>query len=230
MNPFNYRDILSEVGCGIVLGAAIVAVPIFVLTPSENLGSWIPVFFGFFGTLVGAVIGALTSFAVYSKQKFERQISDAYSVCIAVQMAFSDFIMLRRWLDDAPEKAKKEGIKPDFLWQIVEPFIAPPPAISLPTPQLAVFAEAKEYELLQNLVLLGLKHRATCEAVMAYTKYRTEMRDIMSKKIGILQPQGSKSFASFFSKEELQQLQPRFAELESLEAIGSEMPGSIDKS
>ena len=35
-------------------------------------------------------------------------------------------------LDKALLIAKKEGIKPDFLWQIVEPFIAPPPAISLP--------------------------------------------------------------------------------------------------
>jgi hypothetical protein len=216
VKSLDYASLLSEVVCGLVLGAAIVAVPIFVLTPSENLSSWLPIFFGFFGTLLGAIIGALTSFAVYRKQKFERQITDAYSVWLTAQVAFSDFVTLRKWLDDAVAKAKKEKFKADFMWQIVEPFVASPPPISLPTTQLAVFAEAREYELLQNLVLLGLKHRSVCEGVVAYTKYRTEMRDIMSKKIGILQPKGSKSFASFFNKEEQQQLQPRFAELDSL--------------
>ena len=215
VKPF-HNNLLREITIGVIFAATIIAVPNFVFMPSENFGSWIAIFFGFFGTLLGAIIGAMTSLAVYRKQKFERQITDAYSIWLTSQVAYSDFIVLKKWLDEAPQKAAAQKLKYHYMWQALEPVVSSPAPISLPTVQLAVFAEAKEYVLLQDLMLLGLKHRSTSIAVDVYTKYRTEMRDIMSKKIGELGPKGAKSFASFFSKEELQQLQPRFAELESL--------------
>lgn len=85
--------------------------------------------------------------------------------------------------------------------------------------------EAKEYNLLSDIIELGMKHARVCDAFNTYSQQRLELKDHMPKN-EISGPVVS----SLLTKEDRLRLAPRFLELDSLLiSIEKLLPEYIDK-
>ena len=85
--------------------------------------------------------------------------------------------------------------------------------------------EAKEYDLLNEIIELGMKHAKVCDAFNTYSQLRLELKDHMPNNV-VAGPVVS----STLTKEEHGRIAARFLELESLLAsVERLLPEYIEK-
>jgi hypothetical protein len=216
VKPFDYGRLAGELALGIVLAATILALPTLILTPSESLGAWIPIFFGFFGTLLGATIGTTTSIWLANKQRENYRRSQFFIALAICQEVYSNIAEFQKWIEEALAEATKLGFTDfDNKWQVVQPLAGLPSPIKIQPETIAVLFEVKEYDLGHDLGQLSRQHDSVREIVQTYATLRTELRSLM-KVAPPMKDDVPGKFASFLSPEEEASLRPRFAELESI--------------
>ena len=229
MKSFDYGGLAGELALGIVFAATILALPILILTPPENLGAWIPIFFGFFGTLLGATIGTTTSIWLANKQRENYRKSQFFVALAICQEIYSNIVEFQKWIEEAIEGATKLGFTDfDNKWQVVQPLVGLPSPVKIQSETIAVLFEAKEYDLAHDLGQLSRQHDSVREVVQTYATLRTELRSLMKVAPPVKDDVPGK-FASFLSAEEVASLRPRFAELESIiNGLRKLLPGYND--
>ena len=229
VKPFDYGSLAGEFALGIVLAATILALPILILTPSESLGAWIPIFFSFFGTLLGATIGTTTSIWLANKQRENYRRSQFFFALATCQEIYSNIAQFQKWIEEAIVETTKLGFTDfDNKWQVVQPLAGLPTPIKIQPETIAVLFEVKEYDLAHDLGQLSRQHDSVREVVQTYATLRTELRSLM-KVAPPAKDDIPGKFASFLSPEEAASLRPRFAELESIiNGLRELLPGYND--
>jgi hypothetical protein len=229
VKPFDYGSLAGELALGIILAGTILALPIFILTPSESLSAWIPIFFGFFGTLLGATIGTITSIRPANKQRENYRRSQFFIALAICQEIYSNIDHFQKWIEEAVAEATTLGFTDfDNKWQVVQALVGIPAQVTIQPEIIAVLFEVREYDLAHGLGQLSRQHDSAREAVQAYATLRTELRSLM-KVAPPVKGDILGKFASFLSPEEVASLRPRFAELESIiNGLRELLPGYND--
>lgn len=210
--------LLAQFALGAIFLAAILFVPVFVPSPygtwDTMFENWLPAIFGFVGTILGAAIGALATLSAERRKRLLFEKTQFYIALSKVQEMFSDFSQINSWITEAEAKIKPNGFS--SLWQVVEPLAGAPKGSAINPECLAVFLEAREYDLAHELGQIVRQHSSMCEFVDTYNRLRTELRNVMKVVPNSSTSKEPGKFESRLTSEELAVVAPRLTELESL--------------
>lgn len=163
----------------------------------------------------GAIIGALVSGYVvksHTKEIRTNQLrAEFFRLMIKSSLIQTDFVNLRRSINESIETADKYGIQGMPLWAKVQANPSDFEKISITPDELTCLFEAKEFTLLTGLVELGLRHTRLFEAFNTYSRLRSELKDHMPKT-----DFKGPVVGSILTQDDHTRLQPRLLELGSL--------------
>lgn len=168
--------------------------------------------FGVVGTLVGAVISWVASARIYKSQLKDSLLTSAYSMIVQAQIAYSDFLSIKRHIDDSISEACKQNPSDDGqLWARVIPIAGLPDPWKLDSKDASFLARAREYELLKDTITLAMKHSALVGGMAQYNALRIELsRELHPEE------EGGQMFGASLDRQEYLRLLPRMVELNSL--------------
>jgi hypothetical protein len=232
--PDRKSNLFLEAICGLIFVAAIILLPA-VLTGSFGDSAFfrnasvITDFITLLAGLGGAVLGSLVTGRVWESHarnaKREKQKAELFKVVIKTSLIQSDFVNLKREIDESIKNANANGLVEMPNWTKVQSDPGNFEQISVSPDDLVSFMEAKEYNLLSDMVELGMKHARICDAFNTYSQQRLELKDHM--------PQNSVSgpvVSSSLTEQDRLRLAPRFLELDSLlTSIEKLLPEYIEK-
>ena len=209
-----------ETICGLIFAVAIIFIPA-VLTGSFNNSALLlnasvaTNFITLLAGLGGAVLGSLVTGRVWEAHarnaKKEKQRAELFKVVITTSLIQSDFVNLKREIDESIKSANANGLADMPNWTKVQSNPGNFERISVSPDDLVSFMEAKEHNLLSDIIELGMKHARLCDAFNTYSQQRLELKDHMPKN-SVSGPVVSSSL----TKEDRLRLAPRFLELDSL--------------
>lgn len=146
------------------------------------------------GGLIGAFAGGIPAWALAKRQsnetlkrdreqRIEHQKALAFSVVVKLLHILNSTVSLSNHLKSClalrtdPTHAHMEP------WQVVVPMIGHTDegAIRFTADEMAVFAAANEYDLMQDMMLLAARHSASLAAFQEYCKMRNDFRAIGPK-------------------------------------------------
>jgi hypothetical protein len=181
---------------------------------------------GLGGAILGSWVSGRIARSHAGAEKTNRQKTEFFKVMIKCSLIQSDFANLKRELDDAVVTADKNGLANQPKWTKVQSNPDEFEKIEITPDDLVCLFEAREFDLLSDLVALGMKHSRLIGAFNTYSRLRLEMKDHMPKS-----DVNGPVVGSLLTNEDLLRLQPRFLELSSLlESIDQLLPKYIQES
>jgi hypothetical protein len=146
------------------------------------------------GGLIGAFAGGIPAWALAKRQsnetlrrdreqRVEHQKALAFSVVVKLLHILNSTVSLSNHVKSClairndPKRAHMEP------WQVLVPMIGHTDegSIRFTADEMAVFATANEYDLMQDMMLLAARHSASIAAFQEYCKMRNEFRNIGPK-------------------------------------------------
>jgi hypothetical protein len=180
--------------------------------------------------LGGAILGSWVSGRIAGShadaEKVSKQKTEFFKVMIKSSLIQSDFTNLKRTLDDAVVEANKIGMTNQPKWTKVQSNPDEFEKIEITPDDLVCLFEAREFDLLSDLVAVGMKHSKMIGAFNTYSRLRLELKDHMPKS-----DMNGPVVGSLLNQDDLLRLQPRFLELSSLlESIDQLLPMYVQES
>jgi hypothetical protein len=169
---------------------------------------------GFGGALLGAVVGGITARWLWLEQQYEKDRAAAFGLLTKAQKYYSDFANPKKLIDESIEKSGNQLPASAMLWQRIVPISGIPRTMDLKSEDYIILMEASEYELVQDLVTLSMRHDALLDHLANFNRLRQEMRSLMPNAVQL--KAGSDALASFLTPQEDSALLPRAMELESI--------------
>ncbi|MBO9193463.1 hypothetical protein J5277_05005 [Rhizobium sp. 16-449-1b] len=149
--------------------------------------SWIAsipteVWVGFGGVLLTAVLTAITS-AYFAGREFRKQRrSEAIAVAFKASLIANDLAEKHREFKDAKNKHKAHNDQRLPFWSFIKVKAGRHERITIEPHELLVFIEAREYEIVRQLAVLDMRHKAVCDALNEFADLKRELRSRM--KVG----------------------------------------------
>lgn len=168
---------------------------------------WVTLLFGLFG----ASIGAIVAYFIHVRLKRDQTRANAFSSLIRAQAVVNDLYGLKMTIEELIAESDKAGLRDNPVWLKVHPIAGVPHTVSFPPEELVFLAEVKQYDLMQDLLLMGSRHVAVVDTVLTYNKLRLEIRDLLP----VHAVRGNR-FHGTMSEEQRNQIAPRMVELDSL--------------
>jgi hypothetical protein len=180
--------------------------------------------------LGGAILGSWVSGRLArnhaNAEKTNRQKTEFFKVMIKCSLIQTDLANLKRELDEAVVITDKNGLAHQPKWTKVQSNPDEFDKIEITPDDLVCLFEAREFDLLSDLVAIGMKHSRMIGAFNTYSRLRLEMKDHMPNS-GVKGP----VVGSILTNEDFLRLQPRFLELSSLlESIDQLLPRYVEES
>lgn len=193
---------------------------------STIITNFITLLAGLGGAILGSWVSGRIARNYADTEKTNRQKTEFFKVMIKCSLIQSDFTNLKHELDEAVVMADKNGLANQPKWAKVQSNPDEFEKIEITPDDLVCLFEAREFELLSDLVAIGMKHSRITGAFNTYSRLRLEMKDHMPKN----DVKGS-VVGSNLTKEDFIRLQPRFLELSSLlESIDQLLPRYVEES
>jgi hypothetical protein len=181
---------------------------------------------GLGGAILGSWVGGRIAINQASDEKTNRQKTEFFKVMIKCSLIQSDFTNLKSEMDDAVVKAGEHGLENQPKWTKVQSNPDEFEKIKIEPEDLVCLFEAKEFDLVTDLVAIGMKHSRLIGAFNTYSRLRLEIKDHMPKS-----EINGPVVGSILNNEDMLRLQPRFLELSSLlESIEQHLPIYIKES
>ena len=181
------------------------------MTDEALLGNVISLLTGFGGAIVGAFVSGYVAKSQTREIRKNQQKAEFFKLMIKSSLIQTDFANLQRMITDCIEIAKKNGNQEMALFGKVQSNPGDFDKIVIHPDELTCLFEAREFNLLSDVVELALKHTRLFEAFNAYSRLRSELKDMMPNN----EINGS-VVGSNLTADEIRRLQPRFLELGSL--------------
>ncbi len=135
---------------------------------------------GFGGVLLTAVLTAITS-AHFAGREFRKQRrSEAIAVALKVSLIANDFAEKHRAYQDARNKHKAHNDPRRPFWSFIGVKAGRHERITIEPNELLVFIEAREYEIVRQLAVLDMRHKAVCDALNEFADLKRELRSRMT--------------------------------------------------
>lgn len=160
----------------------------------SNLGEYWDLVPAIVGGVIGALAGGIPAWLLAKRQsdealrrdreqRVDNQKALAFSVVVKLlhitnsTVSLSNHVKSCLALRDAPDRAHMEP------WQVLVPMIGHTDegSIRFTADEMAVFAAANEYELMQDMMLLAVRHSSSLAAFQEYCVMRNEFRAIGPK-------------------------------------------------
>lgn len=187
-----------------------------------------------YATIIGGGIAAAVSFilawqsnrAVSKRDKEERR-QNHKSALLKLQMRASilasDVTNTMRTIDDMMRAANRAGRTGWPKHARITSIVGSYDKISFPVDELEPLVEAKEFELVNDLIEISMRHQAFMEAISTYSRMRLELKN----KVTIASTDGN-VLGAMLDDHELRQLQPYLIELETLISQALEMGRDLE--
>jgi hypothetical protein len=111
MNLGRFREIAGGIFAALFFTAAMLSLPMLAWGSPRNLDGLMLVALGAGAIILGSTIAAGASLWVSREQKKDGQITDAHTVFIKARIIHSDFLELKKWIDEANAKAADTNLK-----------------------------------------------------------------------------------------------------------------------
>jgi hypothetical protein len=139
------------------------------IVPTE---AWV----GFGGVILGGVISIATT-SHFTKREHQRtRKGEAIAVALKASLIANDFAVLHQEFKDAQNKHKAHNDQRRPFWTFRQSKAGRYERITIDATELLVFIEAREYAIVQQLVVLGMRHKAVCDALNDFSDAKRELR------------------------------------------------------
>ncbi|EJJ26642.1 hypothetical protein [Rhizobium sp. CF142] len=129
------------------------------------------------GVLIGGMITMATTGYFAGREHRKKRKSEAIAVALKATLINNSFSYLLKHIKSADNKAK--GTNPSAkldLWTRVPLISGKLEQIVIEPDELLVFIEAREYELVQELLTLTMRHKSICDAFNDFNDRKIELR------------------------------------------------------
>lgn len=147
------------------------------------------------GGLIGALAGGIPAWALAKRQsnetlhrdreqRVENQKALAFSVAVKLLHIINSTVSLSNHVKACLERRNQPGLEHMETWQILVPMIGhtdDEASIRFTAEEMAVFAAAKEYEFMQDMMLLAMRYSSSLSTFKEYCVMRNEFRAIGPK-------------------------------------------------
>lgn len=131
---------------------------------------------GFGGVILGGIISAAsTSYFARSELRKLRK-SEAISVALKASLIASEFNVLHEEIKAAAKNYKKQNNDRRPLWSYWTIKTGRRERIKIEPDHLLAFIEAHEYEVVENLLMLDMRHKAVCDGLNEFVERKYELR------------------------------------------------------
>jgi hypothetical protein len=179
---------------------------------------------GFGGAVVGSLLAGAISWNLARQAgreaairdaaiKQDQQRAQAYRCLITAHRIASELISLKAMIDDSLRRANDLGMTASPTWTRVITPIGPFAAIEVDTHDLVVFMEAHEFEIVNDLIEVSMKHADINEAMKLYAQMRMQLMD--HAQVDETNSDGGHHIL-MITEEGKKRLSAQFAEMESL--------------
>ncbi|NKK91193.1 hypothetical protein BAE36_06205 [Rhizobium leguminosarum bv. trifolii] len=129
------------------------------------------------GVLIGGIITmAITAYFAGREHRKQRK-SEAIAVALKATLINNSFSHLLHHIKSADNKAKGTTPRVKFdLWTRIPLLSGKLEPIAIEPNELLVFIEAREYELVQELLTLTMRHKSMCDAFNDFADRKIELR------------------------------------------------------
>lgn len=166
---------------------------------------------GLGGAILGSWVSGRIARSHAKDEKTNRQKAEYFKVMIKCSLIQSDFVNLKRAIDESVAAADKNGMADQSKWTKVQANPDEFEKIVIAADDLVCLFEAREFDLLSGLVEIGMKHARLVGAFNTYSRLRSKLKDHMPNN----EIKGPVVGADL-NQADLLRLQPRFLELSSL--------------
>ncbi|BEV45981.1 hypothetical protein [Afipia carboxidovorans] len=174
------------------------------------------------GTVVGGAISATVAFLLAkqnnrtieardAKQRKQLQKSALLKLQMRASILASDVASTMRAIDQMLNEANEAGRSGWPKHARIKPIVGNHEKVSFPIEEMEPLIEAKEFDIVQDLVELSMRHEAFVQAISTYSNLRLDLKN----KVTITSVEGS-VFGASLNDHELKQLKPYLVELEAL--------------
>ncbi|MEP6828281.1 MAG: hypothetical protein ABJA10_09430 [Aestuariivirga sp.] len=190
------------------------------------LANVITILVGFGGAIVGACVSGHVAKQQLKEAKTQQQKAEFFKLMIRLSLVQTDFVNLKRSIDESIAEANAHGMNEMQTWAKVQGNAGDLDRISFSPDELTCLFEARQFDLITEIIGLGLKHTRLFDAFNTYSRLRVELKNHMPND----EVDGS-FIGSNLTAADRQRLQPRFLELASLiDSILDLLPDYIEES
>ncbi|MBY5829370.1 hypothetical protein ELH48_15980 [Rhizobium ruizarguesonis] len=129
------------------------------------------------GVLIGGLITMATTAYFAGREHRKKRKSEAVAVALKATLINNSFSHLLHHIKSADNKAKGTNPRVKFdLWTRIPLLSGKLEPIVIEPNELLVFIEAREYELVQDLLTLTMRHKSMCDAFNDFADRKIELR------------------------------------------------------
>lgn len=129
------------------------------------------------GVLIGGVITMATTSFFAGREHRKKRKSEAIAVALKATLINNSFSYLLQHIKSADNKAKGTNPHEKFdPWTRIPLISGKLEPIVIEPDELLVFIEAREYELVQELLTLTMRHKSICDAFNDFNDRKIELR------------------------------------------------------
>lgn len=157
-----------EICIAIFCALLIVAIPAVSINFGTQWEVWLPALFGFFGTILGALIGVFSTYHAQSISGRKERRARAFSLFIKAQMTHSSLTSLYKHMGKTLSESDALGLKDYPACCRLSPFLGIPKVVSYESQELAVLVDARQTQLVERLMEQSFSLSGLIDLLAAY--------------------------------------------------------------
>ncbi|KRB50085.1 hypothetical protein ASE04_16050 [Rhizobium sp. Root708] len=139
--------------------------------------NWATYVSGFGGVLLGSALSIIIAAYFAHREHRKQRKSEAISVALKATLIHNTFDHLLRHIKACEDVAKGRQLPGQFEpWAYIQLMAGQLEPVRIEPHELLVFIEARQYDLVHELVTLAMRNKSICDAYNAFAERKTELR------------------------------------------------------